>query len=265
MEGSPAMASTELRRRTVVITGAGSGIGQAFALGFLADGADVVGGDIEPAGLTAVASAGGHTLQGDVSVDANVRALVDLAIESTGRVDVLINNAGYGMQTRVEDLADGEFEKMIAVHLFGCIYGMRAAIPHMRAQEYGRIINVISRAAEGNAGGNSAYGAAKAGMWTASRSAANETADTDILVNMLFPGMTNTGIWGVDMPGMQDPEVVYPTAKMLATLPAGGPTGTVFYREQPYQMFDPENVKMLEADRDEIRRRAAAKRDQHHG
>jgi NAD(P)-dependent dehydrogenase (short-subunit alcohol dehydrogenase family) len=100
--------------RTVVITGAASGIGRAFAEGFRSDGAGVI----------------------------------DVAIERTGSVDVLFNNAGMGNRTAVEDLAAGEFEQMLAVHLFGCIYGMRAAIPVMREQGYGRIVNVISRAAE---------------------------------------------------------------------------------------------------------------------
>ncbi len=247
----------ELDGRTVVITGAASGLGRAFALGFLADGADVVGTDINEDGLAPIADEGAITARTDVSVDADVRSMIALAVAETGRVDALVNNAGYGIRTAVEDLADGEFEQLIAVHLFGCIYGMRAAIPVMREQGHGRIINVVSRAAEGRGPLNSAYGAAKAGMFTASRSAAAETADTDILVNMLFPGMTNTAIWGRDMPGMQAPEVVYPTAKMLATFPAGGPTGTVFYREQPYEMFSSDNDELMARDRDEVRRRAS--------
>ena len=238
-----------LEGRTVVITGAASGIGRAFAEGFRADGADVVGCDIDEAGLAALAEQGIHTAVADVSDDAAVRAVIDLAVERTGRVDVLFNNAGMGNRTKVEDLAPGEFEHMIAVHLFGCIYGMRAAIPIMREQSYGRIVNVISRAAESPAGNNSAYGAAKAAMWAASRSAAAETAGSGILVNMLFPGMTNTSIWGRDMPGMQDPADVYPSARMVATLPDDGPTATVFYRGEPYTMFDAANTELMKADR----------------
>jgi NAD(P)-dependent dehydrogenase (short-subunit alcohol dehydrogenase family) len=244
-----------LEGRTVVITGAASGIGRAFAQGFRSDGAEVVGCDIDESGLAALAGLGIHTSVADVSDDDAVRGVIDLALERTGRVDVLFNNAGMGNRTAVEDLAPGEFERMLAVHLFGCIYGMRAAIPVMRAQGYGRIVNIISRAAESPAGNNAAYGAAKAGIWVASRSAAAETAGSGILVNMLFPGMTNTGIWGRDMPGMQDPADVYPSARVVATLPADGPSGTVFYRGEPYAMFDQANNERLQSDRAEVRRR----------
>ncbi len=96
--------------RTIVITGAASGIGKAFAEGFLAEGASVVATDINEEGLISLADAGAITSVTDVSVDAEVRAMIDLAVAETGRVDVLFNNAGYGKHTRVEDLADGTGE-----------------------------------------------------------------------------------------------------------------------------------------------------------
>ncbi len=111
----------------------------------------------------------------------------------------------------------------------------------MRAQGYGRIVNTLSRAAEVAASKGSAYSAAKAALWALTRTAAKETADTDILVNGLIPGPTNTAIWGRDMPHMQGPEVSYPTALMLATLPADGPRGEVFWNEKPYPLMDPAN------------------------
>lgn len=237
-----------------MITGAASGLGRAFAQGFLADGAAVVGTDVNEGGLADIAAQGALTARCDVSNDADVRAMIELAVGATGRVDVLINNAGYATLTAVEHLADGEFERLIAVHLFGCIYGMRAAIPVMRAQGRGRVINVVSRAAEGRTANTSAYASAKAGIFAASRVAASEVADADILVNMLFPGPTNTAIWGRDMPGMQSPDVVYPVARMLATLPTGGPSGEVFYRGEPYQMFDPANDERLRQELDAARR-----------
>lgn len=245
---------SELEGRTIVITGAGAGIGRAFAEGFLAEGASVVGTDIVENRLEPLAEAGAITAVTDVSDDAQIRAMIDLAVDRTGRVDVLFNNAGYGTRTNVEDLPDGEFEQMIAVHLFGTIYGMRAAMPVMRAQNHGRIINVVSRAAEGRQPGNSAYAAAKAAMYAATRNVALEVGDDDILINSLFPGMTNTSIWGVDMPGMQDPEDVYPTARMLATLPEGGPNGLCFYRCKPYEMFG-DNTELMMADQAEVKQR----------
>lgn len=226
---------------TIVVTGAASGIGKALAEGFLGEGARVVAADIREDGLASLAERGAVTQRTDVSERAEVEALVGRARRETGRVDVLFNNAGYGSRTAVEDLAEGEFERMIAVHLFGAVHGMRFAIPVMRAQGFGRIVNTLSRAAEVAGPRDSAYSAAKAGIWAATRSAARECSDTDILVNGLIPGPTNTGIWGRDMPKMQAPEVVYPTARMLACLPAGGPTGRVFWNEREYPLMDPAN------------------------
>ena len=118
-------------------------------------------------------------------------------------------------------------------------------------------MNVISRAAEAGTPEKSAYAAAKAGMWAVSRAAAAELDGTGVLVNMLFPGLTNSSIWGRDMPGMQDPDQVYPFVRDLALLPKDGPSGTVFYRGRPYQMFG-DNVALLEADRAEVAQRGNA-------
>jgi NAD(P)-dependent dehydrogenase (short-subunit alcohol dehydrogenase family) len=78
-------------------------------------------------------------------------------------------------------------------------------------------------------------------MWAGMRSAARECVGSNILVNGLIPGPTNTGIWGRDMPMLQSPDVVYPTARMLATLPEGGETGKVFWNEKEYRLMDPAN------------------------
>ena len=231
-----------LEGRTIAITGAGSGIGKALAEGFLRDGARVVATDIRERGLESLEGDGALVQITDVTDDAAVRAMVARALDETGRLDALFNNAGIGSRTRVEDLAPDEFERMLRIHLFGTVYGMRAAIPVMRAQGHGRIVNTLSRGAESAQPGNAAYGAAKAGLYALTRSAAEEVADTDILINGLIPGPTNTGIWGRDMPQLQKPEVVYPTARFLATLPAGGPNGRVFWNEKEYTLFHPDNV-----------------------
>lgn len=231
-----------LEDRTILITGAASGLGRAWVEHFVADSATVIGADIDEAGLATLAPLGVHTLRVDVADAASVARMVSFAVEETGRLDVLFNNAGLGFGHSVEAAPDGAFERHVAVHLFGCVNGMRAAIPVMRSQSYGRIINTVSRNAEFDAPGTSAYAAAKAGMWAASRVAAKEVGDADILINMLIPGPTNTAIWGRDMPRLQAPAATYPTARMLATLPAGGPTGTVFWDEKPYALFHPDNA-----------------------
>lgn len=230
-------AVNEVAGRTIVITGAASGIGHALARGFLADGASVVACDLRPEGLAPLASQGAITQQVDVRDREQVRDLIETARKQTDRVDVLVNNAGFGSRKAVEQLEAGAFERMIEVHLFGSVHGMRFAIPIMREQGHGRIINLLSRAAEVSHPKDAAYSAAKAGLWAATRSAARECADTDILVNGLIPGPTNTAIWGRDMPQFQAPEAVYPTARMLASLPAGGPTGQVFWDEKPYALM----------------------------
>ena len=118
---------------------------------------------------------------------------------------------------------------------------MRYAIPVMREQGHGRIINTISRNAETDVPTTSAYAAAKAGIWSASRVAAKEVADTDILINMLIPGPTNTKIWGKEMSHLQEPKETYPTAKKLVLLEQGGPNAKVFWDEKEYLMFNQEN------------------------
>ena len=230
-----------VKKKTIVITGAASGIGRAWAKAFNEEGANVIGCDINQEGLSSLKELGISTLVTDVSKDQQVKDLVNFAIEKTGRLDVVFNNAGMGYGHKLEESPVGAFEHHVAVHLFGCVYGMKNAIPVMRKQGSGRIINTISRNAETNTPGTSAYSAAKAAIWSASRVAAYEVSDTDILINMLIPGPTNTGIWGRDMKHLQSPEATYPTARMLATLKEGGPTAKVFWDEKEYPMFNSEN------------------------
>ena len=232
---------TMIKGKTIVITGAANGIGRAWAEMFKSDGAEVVACDKDQTKLKELDKLGMITVLADVSKPKEVKGFIDLAINETGKIDALFNNAGMGFGYKLEDSPDGGFEHHVAVHLFGAVYGMRYAIPFMREQGYGRIINTISRNAETDVPTTSAYAAAKAGIWSASRVAAKEVADTDILINMLIPGPTNTKIWGKEMSHLQEPKETYPTAKKLVLLEQGGPNAKVFWDEKEYLMFNQEN------------------------
>lgn len=226
--------------RSVIITGAASGIGRALAAGFGAGGARVLAVDRDAPGLdTLQAERCGQitTLVGDVTSPEVLRAAAAQALEQCGRVDVLVNNAGFGLRRSIRDLNPGEFESVYAVHVLGSLYGIRAVSDPMVQQGYGRIISVISRAAEGGQPLNAAYSSAKAAQWAVSRVAAAELAEHGVLVNCLIPGMTNTAIWGRPRPELQSADQVYPTALALATLPADGPTGRVFWDLAEYVLF----------------------------
>lgn len=229
----------KLTEMTVLITGAASGIGHALSLGFLEDGARVMVIDRQEEGLKPLEDKGALIKVVDVSDPIQVEGMVDETVRETGRFDVLINNAGVGNLVPFTEYSPGQFEEIIKINLFGPYYGMRAAIPIMREQGFGRIINLLSRGAEGNRPGMASYGSSKAGLFALTRYGAGETrdGDSDILINGLIPGITKTGM----MPQGQDPSAVYPTARMLALLPAGGPSGRVFWNEKEYFLFDPDN------------------------
>ncbi len=227
----------DISQMTVLVTGAASGIGHAIAQGFLDDRARVVGVDLNAGGLEPLADRGAVTGVVDVSDPDQVDDMVRAALDQTGSLEVLINNAGLGFARLVVDHKPDEFEQLMRVNLFGPFYGMRAAIAVMREEGFGRIINVVSRHAESGASAFAAYGSSKAGLWALTRHAASETRDENIRINCLIPGPTRTGM----MPRGQEPELVYPTARMLATLPADGPTGKVFWNEKEYVLFDPAN------------------------
>lgn len=229
------MSANDVSGRTVVITGAASGIGRALALGFLKDGAKVVAADINGQGLATVQEAGGLAVEADVTKADEVARMIEAAVAETGRIDVLFNNAGLGANTRIEELDPGVFERFMAVHVFGALYGLQAALPIMRAQGYGRVINTLSRGAEARRPGWAAYGSAKAALFALTRVAASEVEGTDILINGMIPGPTLSGMMKGE--GLQAPEAVYPHALKLATLPAGGPNGQVFWDSKPYALF----------------------------
>ena len=192
------MTTGEFDGRIVVVTGAGSGIGRASALAFAAAGATVVVNDVD--GATAqstvdeIAVAGGaaHAHEADVGDSAAVDALIDSAVERFGRLDVLHNNAGYGLPGRVDNTSDETFAEMLRVNLCGVLYGTRAALRHMVEQRSGVIVNTASNAALGAPRDRAAYGSAKAGVISLTRSTAVENGRYGIRAVAISPGPIET-------------------------------------------------------------------------
>ena len=186
--------------KTIIITGAASGIGRESAVLFAREGATVVLSDVKAeAGQLAVDQIrddGGHAefVATDVSDEAQVRDLIDGAAERHGKLDVLYNNAGGAtpLDGQVTDMPIEEFWRTISVDLFGTFLGCRFAIPHLERNGGGSIINTTSiRALTGTAGAD-AYSAAKGGVIALTRALAMQWHTAGIRVNAIGPGMVLT-------------------------------------------------------------------------
>ena len=149
-----------LQDKVVVITGGASGIGKASVALFAKEGAKIVFGDVKAAdgkAFEAEMTGAGHAvrfIETDVSKEADMKRLIDTAVETFGRLDVLYNNAGgaTGKDGKVTDMPLDEFWRTISVDLFGTFLGCRFAIPHMETTGGGSIINTTSiRALTGTA------------------------------------------------------------------------------------------------------------------
>jgi 3-oxoacyl-[acyl-carrier protein] reductase len=189
----------KLQGLLAVITGAGSGIGRAAALAFADEGACVLAADVNAtsAGETAerVRSAGGNAdpFEVDVTSAEQVEAMVQRAVDRFGRIDVLFNNAGLPQAfTPFEDSSDALFDRIIDVNLKGVFYGCRAAIPRMKAQGGGVILNTASTAGIRPRPGLAIYNASKAAVISLTKTLAVELAPHRIRVVSICPVATDT-------------------------------------------------------------------------
>jgi NAD(P)-dependent dehydrogenase (short-subunit alcohol dehydrogenase family) len=192
------MAQGEFDGKVVVVTGAGSGIGRASAIGFAADGATVVVNDLHAdtaaATVELIRDAGGdaHAHPADVGDSAAVDELIDATVARHGKLDVLHNNAGYGLPGRVATTTDEVMAEMLRVNLCGVLYGTRAALRHMVEQRSGVIVNTASNAALGAPRDRAAYGSAKAGVISLTRSTAAENGRFGVRAVAICPGPIET-------------------------------------------------------------------------
>ncbi|MGM7774687.1 SDR family NAD(P)-dependent oxidoreductase [Arthrobacter sp. KNU-44] len=173
--------------KTVVVTGGGSGIGAAMAHAFEGEGAQVA--ILDRARPQTNASGSTWRLQCDVSDEAQVTQTVEQVLERSGRIDVLMNNAGtLGYNTPVADLTLEDWRRTLSVNLDGVFLMSRAVLPVMVGQGTGVIINTASIASFVAGGGNSAYTASKAGVAGFTRAMAYEYGPLGIRVNAIAPG-----------------------------------------------------------------------------
>jgi len=198
-----------LEGKVAVITGGTSGIGAGTAEVFVAEGAKVViAGRRRERGERLAQKIGeaASFVRTDVTIEADVKAMIDHAVDSFGRLDCLVNNAGIG--SRFSTIAEAdlkEFDAVIAVHLRAVLAGMKYAARVMAGQGSGSIINVASVNGIRAGLGGHYYSAAKAASIHLTRCAAMELGEKGIRVNSISPGMTATGAFGKYM-GMEADE-----------------------------------------------------------
>ncbi|MBI2117137.1 MAG: SDR family oxidoreductase [candidate division NC10 bacterium] len=192
-----------LKDRVAVITGASSGIGRAAALAFAREGVRVILGarrtDRLQETVEAIRSAGGtaRSLQTDVTRPAEVTRLVREAVTAFGRLDILVNNAGLGYFGRLESMPIDEARHLFEVNVMGTLYGIQAAVPIMRSQQSGHIINVASVVGKRATPGSGVYSATKFAQVGLSESLRLEVADAGIHVSVICPVSTMTEFFEV--------------------------------------------------------------------
>lgn len=170
------------------ITGISRGLGKVLAEAALARGDTVVGTVREGRPETAAGSGRLHVVALDVADPQAVAPAMAQAFAIAGRIDVLVNNAGYGLLGAMEEASDAEIERLFAVNVFGPFRLIRAALPRLREQRSGHVINVTSIAGRAPMAASGMYAAAKAAVEGMSQSLAQEVAPFGIRVTAVAPG-----------------------------------------------------------------------------
>ncbi len=187
-----------LAGKVSVITGAGSGIGRAAALLFAREGARVVAADLnrraaeETVRMLREAGGEARAVEVDVSSAASVERMFEETLEAYGRLDVLVNNAGYGFAATVEQTDEADWDRLMAVNLKGVYLGCKYAIPLMRRQGGGVIVNTASVVALVGIENRAAYCASKGGVAALTRALALDHVRDGIRVNCVAPGSVDT-------------------------------------------------------------------------
>ncbi len=197
-----ALERFDLSGRVAVVTGAASGIGRGAALLLGTAGASVLSADLDGPGAEATAASVRDTgavavaRPVDVTVPAEVDALVGATVSELGRLDVMANIAGIIVQAAVVDFDDDTLDRILAVNLKGVFHGCRAAARVMSAQGSGSIVNMASAAIDTPSPGLAGYGMAKAAVVQLTRVLATEMGPHGVRVNAVAPGFVETAMTG---------------------------------------------------------------------
>ncbi len=214
----------ESGKKVALVTGASRGIGKAIAIELARRGADlIINYTSRPDAAEEVAAqirkSGGRALlcKADVAEEMQVKAMIEQALGHFGRIDILVNNAALHRGGRVQKIDPTDFGKVIDIVLRGAFHCCRHIVPMMAEAHWGRIINISSNAGLHGHAGDTAYGAAKAGLIGFTKSLAKETASRNITANVVVPGFIQTEMTA---PLFDNPVKV---ANELAGIPMGRP------------------------------------------
>lgn len=226
--------------RTVIVTGAARGVGLALSRRYAAAGAHVWMVDLDGDELEqAAADAGGTPLVADVCSTTDVEAAVAQVLDATGRIDVLVNNAGILRDKMVWKTSDEDWDLVVGVSLGGTFRLTRACVPHFRERGYGRILNVTSYTGLHGNVGQAAYAAAKSGVIGFTKTTAKELARFGVTVNAISPNAHTRMIDSIPAPQRAEIEKLIPLGRFadpseiadavlfLTSTEAGYITGTV--------------------------------------
>lgn len=193
--------SQRLADKIAIITGAASGIGRAAAVLFAREGAAVVLADMQSGTLEEtlqmVKSAGGQgvTRTTNVAIEAEIQALVELALHTYGRIDIVCNNAGItGTYGGPESWEGEDWQRVYAVNVLGAVYTTKHVAAHMQERRSGSIVNTASVAGIRSGAGGNAYSASKAALINFTMTAACDLGGYNVRVNAVCPGLIETGM-----------------------------------------------------------------------
>lgn len=189
-----------LNGKVAIITGAAGGIGRALVKRFCEEGAQVVAADISESALAEMAeqlkefSANITPVVMDITDHAGVAAKVAEANQKLGKIDILVNNAGWDVVKPFIETTPDFWQKLVDINLMGPLNLQHAVLPFMIANGGGKIVNISSDAGRVGSSGESVYSACKGGIIAFSKTLARETARSNVRVNVVCPGPTDTAI-----------------------------------------------------------------------